>query len=172
MKAAIQSNKMDLDNKYAAPGPNLAGLPQERHILRIPDFPPITQGLNNFQVEAIELYQSWYKSWYREAKEEEWEICPSLWKGALNSYLHIKHFLGEEKTIELLGGCSQLFCKEKVKKINNWEKNQFLSSIDQKKELGMTPALEKEGPVASTRSITVQRQPQRTLEGTERSWEQ
>ncbi|MBW0591711.1 hypothetical protein O181_131426 [Austropuccinia psidii MF-1] len=44
----------------------------------------------------------------------------------MNSYLHIRRFLGQEKTIELLG--------------------------DQKKELEMTPALEKEGPVASTSS--------------------
>ncbi|MBW0559978.1 hypothetical protein O181_099693 [Austropuccinia psidii MF-1] len=68
----------------------------------------------------------------------------------MNSYLHIKNFLGQEKTIELLGGCSSLSCKYKVKKIKNWLKNQSLLSIDQKKELEMTPALETEAPVAST----------------------
>ncbi|MBW0531463.1 hypothetical protein O181_071178 [Austropuccinia psidii MF-1] len=93
-----------------------------------------------------------YKNWFREAKEEEWEICPSLWQEAMNSYLHIKSFLLQEKTIELLGGWSPLSCKEKVKKIKNWLKNQSLLSIDQKKELEMTPALETEGPVASTSS--------------------
>ncbi|MBW0520686.1 hypothetical protein O181_060401 [Austropuccinia psidii MF-1] len=37
-------------------------------------------------------------------------------------------------------------------KIKNWLKNQPLLSIDQKKELEMTPALETEGPVVSTSS--------------------
>ncbi|MBW0581892.1 hypothetical protein O181_121607 [Austropuccinia psidii MF-1] len=58
----------------------------------------------------------------------------------------------QEKTIELLGGWSPLSCKDKVKKIKNWLKNQSLLSIDQKKELEMTPALETEIPVASTSS--------------------
>ncbi|MBW0508862.1 hypothetical protein O181_048577 [Austropuccinia psidii MF-1] len=70
----------------------------------------------------------------------------------MNSYLHIKSFLGQEKTIELLGGWSPLSCKEKVKKIKNWLNNQGLLSIDQKKELEMIPALEKDRPVASTSS--------------------
>ncbi|MBW0472433.1 hypothetical protein O181_012148 [Austropuccinia psidii MF-1] len=110
----------------------------------------IFQGLNQFQVAEIEIYQCQYKNWFRAAKEEEWEIFPSLWQGAMNSYLHIKSFLGQKKTIELLGGWSPLHCKDKVKKINNWFKNRSLLYIDQKKELEMTPALEQEGPVAST----------------------
>ncbi|MBW0502905.1 hypothetical protein O181_042620 [Austropuccinia psidii MF-1] len=69
----------------------------------------------------------------------------------MNSYLHTKSFLGQEKNIELLGGWSPLSFKEKVKKIKNWLKNQSLLSIDQK-ELEMTPALKKEGPVVSTNS--------------------
>ncbi|MBW0552229.1 hypothetical protein O181_091944 [Austropuccinia psidii MF-1] len=68
----------------------------------------------------------------------------------MNSYLHIKSFLGQEKTIELLGGWSPWSFKDKLKQIKNWLKNQSLLSIDQKKELEMTPALEKEGQVAST----------------------
>ncbi|MBW0566972.1 hypothetical protein O181_106687 [Austropuccinia psidii MF-1] len=52
--------------------------------------------------------------------------------------------------------------------INNWLKKQSLLSIDQKEELEMTPALETEGPVASTSSRSVQRQAQRTSEETER----
>ncbi|MBW0485494.1 hypothetical protein O181_025209 [Austropuccinia psidii MF-1] len=70
----------------------------------------------------------------------------------MNSYLHIKSFLSQEKTIELLGGWCPLSCKDKVKKIKNWLKNQSLFSIDQKRELEMTPALETEVPVASTSS--------------------
>ncbi|MBW0590506.1 hypothetical protein O181_130221 [Austropuccinia psidii MF-1] len=70
----------------------------------------------------------------------------------MNSYLHIKSFLGKEKTIELLGGWSFLSFKDKVKKIKNWLKNQSVLSIEQKKELEMTPAFETEAPVASTSS--------------------
>ncbi|MBW0500356.1 hypothetical protein O181_040071 [Austropuccinia psidii MF-1] len=44
----------------------------------------------------------------------------------MNSYLNIKSFLGQEKAIELLGGCRPLSCKEKVKKIQNWLKNQSI----------------------------------------------
>ncbi|MBW0518162.1 hypothetical protein O181_057877 [Austropuccinia psidii MF-1] len=86
----------------------------------------------------------------------------------MNSYLHIKSFLGQEKAIEPLGGWSPLSCKDKVKKIKNWLKNQSLSSIDQRKEFEMTPALETEVPVASTISRSVQGQAQRTSEETER----
>ncbi|MBW0577241.1 hypothetical protein O181_116956 [Austropuccinia psidii MF-1] len=151
MEEAIQSNQMDLDKEEVRPEKGLPSLTQERHIWRMPKLPPIPQGLNHFQVAAIEIYQSQYKNWFRETKEEEWEICPSLWQGAMNSYLHIKNFLVQEKTIELLGGWSPLSFKDKVKKRKNWFKNQSILSVDQKKELEMTPALE-EGPVMFTSS--------------------
>ncbi|MBW0577608.1 hypothetical protein O181_117323 [Austropuccinia psidii MF-1] len=147
MEATIQSKQMDVDKEEARPNPEVPSLPQERHIWRMPEFPPIPQGLNHFQVAAIEIYQFRYKKWFRAAKEEEWEICPSIWQGPMNSYFHIKSFLGQEKTIELLGGWIPLSCKEKVKKLKNLLKNQSLLSIDQKKELKMNPALEKEAPV-------------------------
>ncbi|MBW0485814.1 hypothetical protein O181_025529 [Austropuccinia psidii MF-1] len=118
---------------------------------------PIPQGLNHFQVAEIEISQCQYKNWFRAAKEEEWEICPNVWKRARNSYLHIQRFLGQEKTIELLGGWSPLSCKGKVTKIKNWLKKQSILSIDQKKELEMTPALETEGQVASTSSKHLQK---------------
>ncbi|MBW0564215.1 hypothetical protein O181_103930 [Austropuccinia psidii MF-1] len=86
----------------------------------------------------------------------------------MNSYLHRKSFLGQEKTIELLGGWSLFSCKDKVKKIKNWFKSQSLLSKDQKKELEMTPALE-EGSVASTSSRSIQRVAQRISEKEGRS---
>ncbi|MBW0546239.1 hypothetical protein O181_085954 [Austropuccinia psidii MF-1] len=132
MEATIQSNQMDVDKEEARPNPEVPSLPQERHIWRMPELRPIPQ------VAAIEIYQCQYKNWFRAAKEEEWKICPSLWQGAMNSYLHIKRFLAQEKNIEPLGGWSPLSCKDKVKKIKNWLKNQSLLSIDQKKELEMT----------------------------------
>ncbi|MBW0583661.1 hypothetical protein O181_123376 [Austropuccinia psidii MF-1] len=70
----------------------------------------------------------------------------------MNSYLHIKRFLGQEKTIELLGGWIPFPSKDKVKKIENWLKSQSLLSIDQKNQLEMAPSLEKECPVVSTNS--------------------
>ncbi|MBW0479132.1 hypothetical protein O181_018847 [Austropuccinia psidii MF-1] len=54
--------------------------------------------------------------------------------------------------MEPLGGWSPLSCKDKVKKIKNWIKNQSILSLDQNKALSMTPALDNEGPVASTSS--------------------
>ncbi|MBW0487050.1 hypothetical protein O181_026765 [Austropuccinia psidii MF-1] len=88
----------------------------------------------------------------------------------MNSYLQIKRFLGQEKTIELLGGWSPFSCKDKVKSIKNFLKDQsLLSSINQKKWFEMTPALEKEGQVVSTSSRSVQGQSQKTSEESERS---
>ncbi|MBW0555257.1 hypothetical protein O181_094972 [Austropuccinia psidii MF-1] len=192
MEPTLWSNQMDVDKEEARPNPEVSNLPQERHIGRMPKFPPIPQGLypqiltcilnldlcmiiiqglNHFEVAEIEIYQCQYTIWFREAKEEEWAICPSLWQAAMNSYLHIKSLLGQEKTIRHLGRWSPLACKEKVKNIKNWLKNQSLLSVDQKKELEMTPALETEGPVASTSSRSVQVQAQRTSEEAERSQE-
>ncbi|MBW0522966.1 hypothetical protein O181_062681 [Austropuccinia psidii MF-1] len=114
---------------------------------------------------SIKIYQSKLKHWYREAKEEEWEKCPSLWKVAMNSYLHIKSFLGQEKTIELLGEWSQFSCKGNVKKIKNWLENPSLLLIDQKKEFEITPALEKESPVAWTSSKPAQEMSKDKLKG-------
>ncbi|MBW0579486.1 hypothetical protein O181_119201 [Austropuccinia psidii MF-1] len=171
MEATIQSNQMNVDKEEARPNPEVPNLPQERQIRRIPQLPPIPQGLNHFQVAAIEIYQCQYKNWFIAAKAEEWEICPSLWQGPMNCYLHIKSFLGQEKTIELLGGWSPFLCKDKVEKITNWLKNQSLLSIDQKKELKMTPGFRTEVLVASSSSRSVQGQAQKTSEEAERSQE-
>ncbi|MBW0576902.1 hypothetical protein O181_116617 [Austropuccinia psidii MF-1] len=171
MEATIQSSQMDVDKEVARQNPEVSNLPQERHIWRMPELPPIPQGMNHFQLEAIEIYQCQYKNWFRAAKEEEWEICPSLCQGAFNYYLHIKSFLGQEKTIEPLGGWIPLSCKYKFKKKKKLLKNQSFLSVDQKKELEMTAALETEGPVVSTSSRSVQGQAQRTSEYAERSQE-
>ncbi|MBW0548406.1 hypothetical protein O181_088121 [Austropuccinia psidii MF-1] len=192
MEAIIQYNQMDVDKEKARPNPEVPSIPQEIHIWRMPEFPPIPHSLypqtltlilnlklfmiistwlNHFQVASIEIYQCQYKNWSRAAKKEEWEICASLWQGAMNSYLHIKSFLGQEKTIERSRGWSPLSCKDKVKKIKNWLKKQSYLSKDQKKELEMTPVLETEASLASTSSRNVQGQAQRTSEKAERSQE-
>ncbi|MBW0490128.1 hypothetical protein O181_029843 [Austropuccinia psidii MF-1] len=82
----------------------------------------------------------------------------------------MQSFLGQEKTVELLGGWIPLSCKNNFKKIKNWLKTQSILSVDEKKELEMTSALE-EGQVVSTRSRNIQRKAQRTSEEEERSQE-
>ncbi|MBW0531789.1 hypothetical protein O181_071504 [Austropuccinia psidii MF-1] len=83
----------------------------------------------------------------------------------MKSYLHIKSFLGQEKTIKTLVGWSPLSCKDKVNKIKNWLKNQSLLFIEQKKELEMTTALEKEGEVASKSSKLAPQHPKNKPKG-------
>ncbi|MBW0508854.1 hypothetical protein O181_048569 [Austropuccinia psidii MF-1] len=90
-------------------------------------------------------------------------------EGAANPYFHIKNILGQEKIIELFGGWHPLSFKDKIKNMKNWLKKQRIFSIDQKKELEMTSALEKEESIASTSFRLVQRQAKRTFEETERS---
>ncbi|MBW0538968.1 hypothetical protein O181_078683 [Austropuccinia psidii MF-1] len=68
----------------------------------------------------------------------------------MNSYLQITSFLGQQKTIEPLGGWHPLSCKDKVKNITNLLKNKIILSIYQKKALEIKPDLKKEGPVVST----------------------
>ncbi|MBW0504330.1 hypothetical protein O181_044045 [Austropuccinia psidii MF-1] len=43
MEPTINSNQMDLDKEEAIPEPDLAVLPEERHVWRMPEFPPIPQ---------------------------------------------------------------------------------------------------------------------------------
>ncbi|MBW0590690.1 hypothetical protein O181_130405 [Austropuccinia psidii MF-1] len=158
MEAAIQSNQMDLGKEEVRPQQGLPNHPQERHIWRMPELPPILQ-------EAIEIYQSQYKNWFREAKEEQWEICPSLWKGAMKSYLHIKRFLGQEKTIEISGGLSPFYCKDKVEKIKNGFKSQSFLSSDQKKEFEMTPVVSTSSKPAPEASREKPKGPQKKEKG-------
>ncbi|MBW0515306.1 hypothetical protein O181_055021 [Austropuccinia psidii MF-1] len=175
MEATIQSNQMDLEKEEARPGPDLESPPQERHVWRILGFPPIPQGLKHFQVEAIEIYQSRYRNWYRAAKEEEWEICPSLWRGGMSSYVHIKSFLCQEKTIDLLGGGSPLSCKIQGQKDEELveEPKSFIHRPD--KGIGNDHRFGERRTSGvyqlQKSSINVQRQTQGTSEEAERSQE-
>ncbi|MBW0525515.1 hypothetical protein O181_065230 [Austropuccinia psidii MF-1] len=63
-----------------------------------------------------------------------------------------KELYGSGEDHSALRRMESLVLQEKVKKINNWLNKQSLLSIDQKKELEITPALNKEGPVVSTSS--------------------
>ncbi|MBW0525855.1 hypothetical protein O181_065570 [Austropuccinia psidii MF-1] len=44
MQETIQSNQMDMDREEERQGPDMSSFPQERHVWRMPDSPPITQG--------------------------------------------------------------------------------------------------------------------------------
>ncbi|MBW0575948.1 hypothetical protein O181_115663 [Austropuccinia psidii MF-1] len=57
---------------------------------------------------------------------------------------------GSGEDYRALGRLEPIVLQRQSQKINNWLKNQSILSIDQKKELEMTPALETESPVAST----------------------
>ncbi|MBW0565851.1 hypothetical protein O181_105566 [Austropuccinia psidii MF-1] len=43
METAIESSQMDVYREEERPGPDLESLPQERHVWRIPELPPIPQ---------------------------------------------------------------------------------------------------------------------------------
>ncbi|MBW0539394.1 hypothetical protein O181_079109 [Austropuccinia psidii MF-1] len=55
MEATIQSNEMDVDKEEARPNPEVPNLPQERHIWRIPELPPIPQGGHELLLTHQEL---------------------------------------------------------------------------------------------------------------------
>ncbi|MBW0573124.1 hypothetical protein O181_112839 [Austropuccinia psidii MF-1] len=65
MEGTTQSNRIDVDKEEARPSPEVASLPEGRHIWRMPELPPIPQGLNHFQVAAMEIYQCQSKNWYK-----------------------------------------------------------------------------------------------------------
>ncbi|MBW0484763.1 hypothetical protein O181_024478 [Austropuccinia psidii MF-1] len=44
MEATIKFNQMDAEREKARPGPDLESLPQERHVVRMPELPPFPKG--------------------------------------------------------------------------------------------------------------------------------
>ncbi|MBW0466179.1 hypothetical protein O181_005894 [Austropuccinia psidii MF-1] len=103
MEATIQSNQVDLDKEEEITSPEVASLPQERHIWRFPELPPIPQGLqpqtlmltlslnsfmiifqglNHFQMAEIEIYQCQYTNWYRAAKDRSGKYAQAFGRGA------------------------------------------------------------------------------------------
>ncbi|MBW0575552.1 hypothetical protein O181_115267 [Austropuccinia psidii MF-1] len=85
---------------------------------------------------------------------------PTLWIGTMKSYLQVSKLMGPEKTEELLGGWTPMYCKGQVQQIKAWLKNQSMLSEDQKKKLAQakdnSPV---EAPQASTRKIPPQKVP-------------
>ncbi|MBW0583121.1 hypothetical protein O181_122836 [Austropuccinia psidii MF-1] len=90
MEANIQSNHMELDKEEARTNSEVSNIPQEKHIWRMPEFHSprsvptkfdenFESGLihdNNLRSEPLPSgrYRNLsiqYKSWFREAKEEE-----------------------------------------------------------------------------------------------------
>ncbi|MBW0590002.1 hypothetical protein O181_129717 [Austropuccinia psidii MF-1] len=94
------------------------------------------------------------------AKQQEWELMPSLWIGTISSYLQVKKFMGPEKTEELLRGWTLMSFKGQVQQIKAWLKCQNMFSEDQKKKFAQgndkSPV---EAPQASTSKILPQQVP-------------
>ncbi|MBW0527077.1 hypothetical protein O181_066792 [Austropuccinia psidii MF-1] len=127
---------MDLDQAIQVKSPkDKSDRPEERHQKRMPELPPVPKDLNHFQQAEIEIYQSQYKNWFMVAKQQEWELLPSLWIGTMHSYLQVKKFMGPQKTEELLRGWAPMSCKGQVQQIKAFLKHQSMLSDDQKKKL-------------------------------------
>ncbi|MBW0585634.1 hypothetical protein O181_125349, partial [Austropuccinia psidii MF-1] len=152
VEVTTPSNQINLDQDIQVINPKDKNVsPEERLKWHIPEIPPVPKDLNKFQQETIEIYQSQYKNWFMEAKQQEWELPPSLWIGTMNSYLQVKKFMGPEKTVELLKGWTTMSCKGQVHEIKSWLKTRSMLSEDQKKKLA--PGKENspvEAPQAST----------------------
>ncbi|MBW0587767.1 hypothetical protein O181_127482, partial [Austropuccinia psidii MF-1] len=158
VEVTTPSNEMDLDQEIQLINPKDRNfIPEERHKWRMPELPPVPKDLNHFQQATIEIYQSQYKNWFMEAKQQEWELLPSFWIGTINLYLQVKKFMWPEKTEELLKGWKPMSCKGKVQQIKYWLRNQSMFSEDQKKKL----AKGKENrPVEATQASTSKNMPQ------------
>ncbi|MBW0591408.1 hypothetical protein O181_131123 [Austropuccinia psidii MF-1] len=88
-------------------------------------------------------------------------------------YLHIKSFLGKEKTIELLGGWSPLSFKENVKKIKNCSKNRPEERTGNDPSLGerRTSSINQlqKSPKASPKDLRKNRKVQRAIKEREKA---
>ncbi|MBW0589745.1 hypothetical protein O181_129460, partial [Austropuccinia psidii MF-1] len=136
VEGTTPSNQMDLDQEIPVINQEAKNVsPEERHNWRMPEVPPVPKDLNHFQQETIEIYQSQYKNWFMEAKQQEWKLLPSLWIGIMNSYLQVKNCMGPENTEEHLKGWTPISCKVQVQQIKAWLKPQSMLSDDQKKKL-------------------------------------
>ncbi|MBW0542293.1 hypothetical protein O181_082008, partial [Austropuccinia psidii MF-1] len=153
VEVTTPSNKMDLDQDIPVINQKDKNIsPEERHKCKMPELPPVLK----------EIYRYQYKSWFMAAKQQEWEIIPSLWIGTINSYPQVKKFMGPKKTEELMKGWTPMSCKGQVHKIKAWLKNQSMLSEDRKKKLA--PGKENipvEAPQASARKRPPQQVPKK-----------
>ncbi|MBW0484948.1 hypothetical protein O181_024663 [Austropuccinia psidii MF-1] len=150
MGATIQSNQMNVDREEATPGPEITSLPQERHFWRIPEFSPIPQ------VPVQKLIQR--------SQGRGVENMPKPWAGGCELLLTHQEFSGSGEDHRTLRMMESIVFQRQFQKYKELVEEPKYLSIDQKKELKMTLALEKEGPVVSTSSRSIQGQAQRTSE--------
>ncbi|MBW0589222.1 hypothetical protein O181_128937 [Austropuccinia psidii MF-1] len=160
LELTTPSNQMDLDQDIPVINQRDKNVsPDERHKWRMPELPPVPK----------EIYQSQYKNWFMAAKQQEWELLPSLSIGTMNSYLQVKKFMGPEKTEKRLKGCKPISCKGQVQQIKTWSKNQSMLSEDQKTKLAQgkenSPV---EAPQASTSAKHTPENPKDQPEGQEK----
>ncbi|MBW0556807.1 hypothetical protein O181_096522 [Austropuccinia psidii MF-1] len=146
MEAAIQSNQMDVDKEEARPNSEVPNIPQERHIWRMPELPPIPQGGINRNI-SIPIQKLVQRSQRRVVGN-----MPKPLAGGHELLLTHQELFGSGEDHRALRRLEPIVLQRQGQKIKNWLKNQSLVSVDQKKELEITPALETEVPVASTSS--------------------
>ncbi|MBW0466879.1 hypothetical protein O181_006594 [Austropuccinia psidii MF-1] len=145
-----------MDKEEARPGADLESLPQERRNWRMPELPPIPQG--NF-LRAEPLPSAGHRSisvpvqnMIQSSKGRGVPISCQPLEGGHELLLTHQELSGSEEDHRALSRMESLLLKRQDQKINNLLKNQSLLSIDQRKELEMTPALERERPIASKSS--------------------
>ncbi|MBW0522622.1 hypothetical protein O181_062337 [Austropuccinia psidii MF-1] len=163
MEETIQSNQIDLIKEEERLVPELVGLPEERKLWRIPEDPPIPQG----NVLRVELLPS--GSQRNISVPVQRLVQGRKGRGLGNSFKPLagRHELlfthqelsGSGEDHRALRSMESLVLQGKGKNVQNWLKNQSLLSIEQKKELELTPYLEKDRPVASTSFKTAPEQP-------------
>ncbi|MBW0527585.1 hypothetical protein O181_067300 [Austropuccinia psidii MF-1] len=139
VEVTTPSNKMDMDQDIKVINQKERNAsPEEGHKWRIPELPPVSK---------VDIYQSQYKNWFMEAKQQEWKLLPSIWIGTMNSL--IKEFLVTRKDRGPSEGLDTHVLQRKSLKA--WLKSQSALSEDQKKKL----AQEKDNsPVESPQAST------------------
>ncbi|MBW0590080.1 hypothetical protein O181_129795 [Austropuccinia psidii MF-1] len=153
MEPTIQSKQMDLENEKARPGTDLKDLPQERHIWRMPELPPIAQ------VSLQKVVQR--------SRGGKMGYMLKPFSGGHELLIKLKEISGSGEDNRDLGRFDSIFLQRQGQKYEELVEEPKSFIHRPKKEQEMTPALEKKGSVVSTSSRTFQR----TSKQTERSQE-
>ncbi|MBW0591231.1 hypothetical protein O181_130946 [Austropuccinia psidii MF-1] len=151
MEATIQSNQMDVDKEEARPNPQVSNLPQERHMedSRVSPHSPRSVPTNfdvNSESGLIHDNPSRAEPFSSGSNRNVLMPIQRLFQSSQRRG-------GGNKPKPLAGGHELLLTHQDLS--GSGEDHRTLTSllsIDQKKELEMTPALETEGPVASNSS--------------------
>ncbi|MBW0503243.1 hypothetical protein O181_042958 [Austropuccinia psidii MF-1] len=90
-------------------------------------------------------------------KDKDWEMFPQIYKGVMNSWHILKHFLKEEGIVRYSNGWNPLSSKPQIKKIKEYD--------SKKRE-----ASKEEAPVASTHKPQANQLPQEAKKNRKKNW--